>query len=235
VTKAVTSRKYDLISLGVGNHTVLPRGTAVRAPELIQDDRYNFFYTGSFIPCTIFRTELITPEMILRGYYNIHTMFSNLFLFVCAVKRNALVYITRANFVINGQANVGYRPLHLVTGWLMVANTLRTEEPTIARAMMRELLGHHFYPRKIAQYIFLERGFVAEHTAEDGLRLAAECLKAGPLWFVKVLPFLCVLCLPSFVSRLLWRAAENFVQRKEGRQIKRPANIEFGHGRPYRG
>ncbi|MGO9519587.1 MAG: glycosyltransferase family 2 protein, partial [Candidatus Korobacteraceae bacterium] len=61
IAQAVESGKYDIISVGVPNQSVLPRGTVIRAPDLIQDHRYNFFYTGSFIPCTIFRTSLVVP------------------------------------------------------------------------------------------------------------------------------------------------------------------------------
>jgi|GEM_PF-2128178 len=235
IVEAVTSRQYDLISVGVPNHSVLPRGVVIRAPDLIQDHRYNFFYTGSFIPCTIFRTSLVVPEMVLEGYYHIHTIFSNLFFFVYAVKQNALVYVTRHDFIINRQENVGYRPLHLVIGWLMVANHVKRTDKTIGKAMLHELLGRHFYPQKIAQYTLFQRGYVNQNTFRDGFRLALECLKAGPLWFLKVLPFVFVLYLPGCVSRRLWQAAEKFVEVKEGRKIKRPANIEFVHGKEYRG
>jgi glycosyltransferase involved in cell wall biosynthesis len=236
VEQAVTSGKYDIISVGVPNHTVLPRGAEIRAKDLTQDRRYNFFYTGSFIPATVFRTSLVVPEMVLKGYYNIHTIFSNLFFFVYAVKQNALVYVTRNDFIINRQENVGYRPLHLVIGWLMVANLVKKDDKTIARSMMHELMGRYFYPQKIAQYTLFQRGFVNQNTAHDGVRIAVECFKAGPGWFLKVLPFVGVLYFPSFVSRLLWKAAEKLVEKKEGRKIKRPTNIEFDDkNREYRG
>lgn len=235
IEEAVTSGQYDLISVGVPNHRVLPSGAVIRAPELIKDRRYNFFYTGSFIPCTIFRTSLVAPEMVLKGYYNIHTIFSNLFFFVYAVKQNALVYVTRHDFIINRQENVGYRPLHLVIGWLMVANQVKRDDPTIARAMMHELLGRYFYPKKIFQYTVFQRGFVNQNTYRDGFRLAVECAKAGPIWFLKVLPFVGVLYLPSIFSRLFWWLAEKVVEKQEGRKIKRPENIEFHDGKEYRG
>ena len=235
LSDAVTSGKYDLISVGVPNHTVLPRGAEIRAPDLIQDRRYNFFYTGSFIPATVFRTKLICPEMVLKGYYNIHTIYSNLFFFVYAVKQNALVYVTKSDFVINRQENVGYRPLHMVVGWLMVANLVKKEDKTIATSMMHELLGRYFYPQKIAQYTWFQRGFVNQNTWRDGFELGVECFKAGPIWFAKVLPFLLILVLPPFVSRWFWRLAEKHVQAKEGRKIKRPENIEFRNDKDYRG
>jgi hypothetical protein len=101
--------------------------------------------------------------------------------------------------------------------------------------MMRELVGRHFYPQKIAQYTFFQRGFVNQNTAADGCKLARECLKAGPIWFLKVLPFVWILFLPGFVSRMLRHACEKIVIRKEGRKIKRPSNIEFASGKDYRG
>jgi hypothetical protein len=101
--------------------------------------------------------------------------------------------------------------------------------------MLRELLGRHFYPQKIAQYTFLQRGFVNQNTATDACTLAKEWLKAGPIWFLKALPFVCVLFLPGFVSRMLWRACEKIVVHKEGRKIKRPSKIEFAGGKDYRG
>jgi glycosyltransferase involved in cell wall biosynthesis len=232
VAQAVASGKYDLISLGVPNHSVLPRGAVIRAAELIRDRRYHFFYTGSFIPCTIFRTSLVVPEMVLKGYYNIHTIFSNLFLLIYAVKQNALVYVTTHDFIINRQENVGYRPLLLVIGWMIVANEVKKDDKTIARAMMREIA----YPKKLFQYSVFQRGFVNQNTFHDAFRVAVEALKAGPVWFLKVLPFvLLVTCLPGFVSRLLWRGAEKLVEAREGRKIKRPENIEFLHGKKYRG
>jgi len=235
LSDAVTSGKYDVISVGVPNHTVLPRGTEIRAPDLIRDRRYNFFYTGSFIPATVFRTKLVVPEMVLKGYYNIHTIFSNLFFFVYAVKQNALVYITKHDFIINRQENVGYRPLHLVIGWLMVANQVKQDDKSIGKAMMHELLGRYFYPQKIAQYTLFQRGFVNQNTWRDGLRLSVECFKAGPIWFVKVLPFVILLFFPPFVSRCFWHLAEKYIQAKEGRKIKRPENIEFRAGKDARG
>ena len=236
IVEAVTSRQYDLLSLGVPNHSVLPRGTVIRAPELIADPRYNFFYTGSYIPCTIFRTRLVVPEMVLKGYYHIHTIYSNLFFFVYAVKQNALVYVTRHDFIINRQENVGYRPLHLVIGWMMVARQVGKDDPTIGKAMMREMLGSCFYPKKIFQYTVFQRAFANRNTCHDAFRLAIESFKAGPVWGLKVLPFVVlVTCFPSFVSRLLWRAGEKFVEKKEGRKIKRPENIEFDEKGGYRG
>ncbi len=180
IVEAVTSRKYDIISVGVPNHSVLPRGTVIRAPELIRDRRYNFFYTGSFIPCTIFRTSLVAPEMVLKGYYNIHTIYSNLFFFVYAVKQNALVYVTRYDFIINRQENVGYRPLHLVAGWMMVAQEVMRDDKAIGKAMMHEMLGRYYYPQKIFQYTVFQRGFANRNTCHDAFRLAIESFKAGP-------------------------------------------------------
>ena len=235
IVEAVTSRKYDIVSVGVPNHSVLPRGTVIRAPDLIQDPRYNFFYTGSFIPCTIFRTSLVLPEMVLKGYYNIHTIFSNLFFFVYAVKQNALIYITKYDYIINRQENVGYRPLHLVIGWIMVANQVKLTDKPIAKAMMREMLGGPFYPKKIAQYALFQRGFVNKNTYHDGMRLAIESLKFGPTWWLKVLPFVGIIYLPSFVSRFLWGRAEKMVEKKEGRKVKRPSNIEFDGDKEVRG
>jgi len=235
IVTAVTSRKYDIVSVGVPNHSVLPRGTEIRAPDLIQDPRYNYFYTGSFIPCTIFRTKLVVPEMVLKGYYNIHTIFSNLFFFVYAVKQNALIYVTKYDYIINRQENVGYRPLHLVIGWIMVANQVKATDQPIAKAMMREMLGGPFYPKKIAQYALFQRGFVNKNTYHDGLRLAIESLKFGVVWFLKVIPFVGIIYLPSFVSRSIWGWAEKQVEKKEGRKVKRPSNIEFDGDKEVRG
>lgn len=235
ITEAVTCGKYDIVSVGVPNHSVLPRGTTIRAPDLIKDPRYNFFYTGSFIPCTIFRTSLIQAEMMLKGYYNIHTIFSNLFFFVYAVRQNALIYITKYDYIINRQENIGYRPLHLVIGWIMVANQVKQTDPWIARAMMGEMLGGPFYPKKIAQFALFQRGFVNKNTYHDGLCLMIECFKFGPLWWAKVVPFVFIIYLPSFISRFLWGQAEKMVERKEGRKVKRPSNIEFGGEKGNRG
>lgn len=235
IITAVTSDQYDIISVNVPNHSVLPRGETIRAAELIKDGRYNFFYTGSFIPCTIFRPRLIKPEMMLRGYYSIHTIFSNLYFLVYAVKQNALIYVTRHDYIINRQENVGYRPLHLVIGWMMVANDVKRDDPEIAAAMMRDMLGGRFYPQKIAQYTLFQRGFVNQRTWSDGYRLAKESFHAGLIWFLKVVPFLVVLCLPSFFSRWLWSVAEKIIEKREGRKIKRPEKIEFATGKEIRG
>lgn len=233
--RAVTSRKFDLISLGVPVHDELPRGKEIRLQDLIQDRDANFFYTSSFIPCTIFRTSIISPAMVLQGYYNIHTIYSNLFFFVYAARENRLCYITQHDFIINRQENVGYRPLHLVIGWLMVANTVSRDDKTVARAMLHEMLGGKFYPKKIAQYTLFQRGFANQHTGRDGVKLAVESSRAGPGWFLKVVPFLVILCLPSFVSRWLWGAAEKMIEKREGRKVKRPSNVEFAPGKEYRG
>jgi hypothetical protein len=235
VVDAVLSRKFDLISLGVPVHDELPRGKEIRLLELLKDRTANFFYTSSFIPCTIFRTSIIAPEMVLQGYYNIHTIYSNLFFFVDAARKNRLCYITQHDFIINRQENVGYRPLHLVIGWLMVANTVLREDKTVGRAMLYEMLGGPFYPKKIAQYTLFQRGFANQHTGRDGLRLAIESFRAGPVWFLKVVPFLGILCLPSAISRWLWNAAEKLIEKREGRKVKRPSNVEFAPGKAYRG
>lgn len=235
IIEAVTSNKYDFISVNVPNHSVMPKGEVIRAADLIKDGRYNFFYTGSFIPCSIFRPSLIKPEMMLRGYYSIHTIFSNLYFLVYAVKQNALVYVTKHEFIINRQENVGYRPLHLVIGWMMVANDVKKQDPEIASAMMHDMLGGRFYPQKIAQFTLFQRGFVNQRTWRDAFRLAVESFRAGIVWFLKVFPFLGILFLPSFFSRWLWRLAEIRVEKKEGRKVKRPSNIEFAQGKEIRG
>ena len=80
-----------------------------------------------------------------------------------------------------------------------------------------------------------QRGFDNHNTAHDACKRARECLTAGPSWFLKVLPFVFVLFLPGFVSRMLWSVCEKIVIRKEGRKIKRPSNIEFASGKDYRG
>lgn len=235
VEQAILSRKFDLLSLGVPVHDELPRGREIHLQDLIQDRSTNFFYTSSFIPCTIFRTSIIAPAMVLQGYYNIHTIYSNLYFFVDAVRKNRFCYITKHDFIINRQENVGYRPLHLVIGWLMVSNTVSREDKTVGRAMLHEMLGGPFYPKKIAQYTLFQRGFANQHTGRDAWRLAIESFRAGPVWFLKVFPFLVILCLPSALSRWLWRQAEKMVERKEGRKVKRPSNVEFAPGKEYRG
>jgi glycosyltransferase involved in cell wall biosynthesis len=237
VATAVISRKFDIVFLGVPNHTVLPRGTEVRARELIRARRFNYFYTASFIPCCIFRTGNVTSEVMLNGYYQIDTMLSHLWYFVEAVRRNALIYVCQHDFIHNQQENVGYRPLHLVLGWISFANGLRKnpKDKDCATAMMHEMLGRSFYPQKIAQYALFQKGFVNQNTGHDTWRLAVESFKAGPIWFLKVLPFVFILLLPGFISRSLWNLAEKLVKAKEGRQIKRPTNIEFAEGKDYRG
>ncbi|MDD5139077.1 MAG: glycosyltransferase family 2 protein [Verrucomicrobiales bacterium] len=237
IVTAVTSRKFDIVFLGVPNHTVLPRGTEIRAQDLIRDRRFNYFYTASFIPCIIFRTANVTPEVVLSGYYKISTILSNLCYFVEAVRRNSLIYVCKNDFIFNQQDNVGYRPLHFVVGWINFANGLRKkpQDKPCATAMMHEMLGRSFYPQKIAQYTLFQKGFANQNTGHDAWRLAVESFKAGPIWFLKVLPFVIILLLPGFISRKLWQLAEKLVKAREGRQIKRPTNIEFAEGKDYRG
>jgi glycosyltransferase involved in cell wall biosynthesis len=232
VAAALRADRYDLISLGVAHHSELPRGGEVRPRELIRHPRCNFLYTHSFIPCSVFRTARFTPELIQAGYRAIHTLFPHLPFLVDVVRRDAPIYLTQHDFISFRQENLGYRPLELVIGWLRFANEV--PDRPIARAMRRDMLGRFYYPQKIAQYTLLERGFVRqEGVARNARRLAAEALRAGPLWLAKVLPFVAVAHLPAFLSRLLWRVAEQVVRLSEGRRIKRPTRIEFAGGQPH--
>jgi glycosyltransferase involved in cell wall biosynthesis len=232
VAAALRTGNYDLISIGAANHTELPRGVAVRPRELLRDQRNNYLYTHSFIPCALFRTRSYSAEAIRAGYNSVHTLFAHLHFLFDTIRRDALIYITRHNFITFRQENVGYRPLHLVIGWLQLAN--QVAEPEIARAMCHEMLGGAFYPRKIAQYSLLQRGFIHHKgVVRDARRLAVEAFRAGPLWFLKVLPFVAVMHLPAFVSKMLWRVGDALVRLKEGRHIRRPTRIEFADGENY--
>ena len=65
--------------------------------------------------------------------------------------------------------------------------------------------------------------------------LKLESLKFGVVWFLKVLPFVGIIYLPCFVSRSIWGWAEKQVEKKEGRKVKRPSNIEFDGDKENRG
>ena len=74
IINAINSGKYDLISPGSPAEQEWERGLSTSVKKLIEKGSF-YFVARSFVPGTIFKTELFDSICVLEGYANIHNFF----------------------------------------------------------------------------------------------------------------------------------------------------------------
>lgn len=128
VINAINSEKYDLISVGHPNYSNWERGIETSCKKLINGNA-TYFTTQSFIPTTIYKTELYDSLCIQKSYLNIHNMFPHFAFISKSIEEDFLIYVSRKTIVCRGEHNFpGFSGLEWLAGWINSCYLIKDKE-----------------------------------------------------------------------------------------------------------
>lgn len=155
VIAAVTAGVDDIIILRpVCDGGVIRTGhTTVR--ELIDAD-FMYYFSLSFFPAAIFRTELFDSECLMHGYRLIPESYPQFGFINKSVDENFSVYIPESPLVIRNDVNVStFSPLSWYKAWISCASTIK--DPKIRRETISQATRLRGFFKSIAFWIALEK------------------------------------------------------------------------------
>lgn len=118
IFEAILSEKFDLISVGHPNYSDWRRGIESTVIELIENSSTSFT-TFTFIPSSIFKTELFDSYCLIQGYFNSSNFFPSFEFINKSIEENFSVYVSKKE-IVNRIENVPhpFPALELISGWL---------------------------------------------------------------------------------------------------------------------
>jgi glycosyltransferase involved in cell wall biosynthesis len=202
VIEALTSERFDLVSLGAPHQQAWERGLATSTRELVERGA-RFFTAYTFLPSMIFRTRLFDSESVARGYRS--GFYPHFPFLVRAVERDYSVYGSRREIVVRNpdDANTGLRWL---VGWVGACATI-ADRRLRRRAVYEPRRSRLEWVATLASMIAYERRLYPDRVAAElrGLMRALpleQTLLAAPL-----LPLAAVPARGYELLKRAWRAA----------------------------
>lgn len=128
VIDAIESDNYDLILVGSETQLDWERGLKTTSRELIEKGAH-YYNNLSFIPCTIFRTELFDAYCLYRGYFHVPDIYPHFEFINKSVENDFSVYVSKQKIVQWGNDNLpGFSQLNILQGWLNACTTIKDKK-----------------------------------------------------------------------------------------------------------
>lgn len=128
VIEVIDSEKFDLIFVGAPCQNDWEKGLKINTVDLIKKGS-KFHYIISFMPSTIFKTELFDSECFIKGYRNVINMFPQFEFINKAVADNFSVYVSKKEIIKRGSHNPAIFPnLQYITAWVNSCSTINDKE-----------------------------------------------------------------------------------------------------------
>ena len=155
IIEAIETRNYDLISVGHPSYSNWNRGEETTTKKLI-DDNATYFTTLSFIPSSIYKTELYDSICIHKSYDNIHTLFPHFAFITKSVENNFSIYVSKKEIVIrDNHNNPGFSSLEWLNGWINSCSLI--EDKKIRHKAVYEISFDSFLLKKFLLTILSEK------------------------------------------------------------------------------
>jgi glycosyltransferase involved in cell wall biosynthesis len=155
IIEAIETQKFDLISVGHPSYSNWERGVKTTTKKLI-DSGATYFTTLSFIPSSIYKTELYDSLCLHKSYDNIYTLFPHFAFITKSIEDNFSIYISKKEVVIRGDHNnPRFSSLEWLNGWINSCSLIKNRE--IRQNAAREISFGSFLIKKILLAILSEK------------------------------------------------------------------------------
>jgi glycosyltransferase involved in cell wall biosynthesis len=208
VFEEIERGETDVISVGVNGH-VLPANT--RGGLYNFSLQHPFFWSHSFVPSMIFRTELFDGDCLRGGYENIDTMFPHFPFLIRLAEDNRSVYVSREK-VITKSNNVGYSTFRFMAGWLKSCRRFKSTE--LRRKVTGEVFSGESFIKTVIFSLLMERQFRPNQFRREYRELRSEAARTDRLIWLKLWMFSSLLMAPGFVHQIFWKKYERYRERK---------------------
>ena len=200
--------KTDIVSVGVAGHP-LPAGQRGHLRTFAA--QHDVFWSHSFVPSMIFRTELFDANCLRSGYDNIDTMFPHFPFMIHVAESDCSIYVSREK-VITKSNNVGYSTFRFMSGWLKSCR--RFTSPQLRAKAISEVFGGQNFLKTLLFSILMERQFRAAHCRDEFRDLRAEAARTDRLIWSKLLLFSPLMLMPKFAHKIAWRKFSEYRKKK---------------------
>lgn len=155
VMESIESEKYDIISPGSPGEYEWERGLSTNVRELINSES-RYFRARSFIPGTIFKTELYDSFSLIQGYANIHNFFPHFPFINKSLENNFSIYLSKNMIVHAGTHNLAsFSALSFIAGWTNSCLLIKDKK------IRKETIYNEIYNSSLYNSSFLKRIFLA--------------------------------------------------------------------------
>jgi len=135
VIEALRAGRVDLVSVGAPGQQDWERGLEAGAHELVERGA-RFFHAYTFVPATIFRTELFDSNLVAEGYRNVSNLYPHFPFVRTAVERDWRVYTSRRELVVRNVENAT-GGLDWFRAWAACCETI--SDPALRRRALFEV------------------------------------------------------------------------------------------------
>jgi glycosyltransferase involved in cell wall biosynthesis len=118
VIHAIDSEKFDLISPGSPGEQEWERGLSTSVKKLVEKRSF-YFLARSFVPGTIFKTELFDSICVLGGYVNIHNLLPYFKFTNKSLEDDFSIYLSKKNIISAGTHNMAsFSGVYFISSWI---------------------------------------------------------------------------------------------------------------------
>ena len=221
VMEAVTSAKYDLISLGAAAGAMWNPGLETTADKLVAD-RQGYFVIGSFVPSLIFKTAHFDSLCVVEGYRNAANLFPHIPFLAKTVRERFSIYVAKSRIIHRNNEVNDFAQLHYLAAWLRSSDNI--SDRVLRRQIVEELTGPlpgFVLSRRLVVWIAVDK-MIHEARFWRDLRSVAHALPLR-FWpaFLAALP-------AALVPPSVYRGLKLRRRRRSGRPSGRlaPANFD---------
>jgi len=143
IIEAIMTGKFDLISVGHPNYSNWIRGVETTVKKLIESGS-TFFITQSFLPSTIYKSELFDSNCIYYGYLNTCNFFPTFAFINKAIEKNFSVYVSKKTIVSRSKNDIGFSIMEWYSGWFNSCLLIENKDSRIKAARELPVKGNKF-------------------------------------------------------------------------------------------
>ncbi len=201
IINAIDSEKFDLISPGSPGESEWERGLSTTVKKLVERGSC-YFLARSFVPGTIFKTELFDSICLLEGYANAHNFFPYFPFTNKSLEDNFSIYLSKNKIISAGTHNMAsFSGIYFIAGWINSCSLIK--DKNIRKNTVYTYMGNSSLIKRIFVSITFEKMSKEKETSKNILSLIFAIIST--FGFSKNL-FLILLILPvSLIPRSLFK------------------------------
>lgn len=203
IIDAILTEKFDLISVGHPSYSNWKRGVETTTKKLI-DSGATYFTTLSFIPSSIYKTELYDSYCIYNSYSNVYTMFPHFVFINKSIEDNFSIYVSKKDIIIRSNHNSdGFSGLEWLNGWINSCSLIKDKK--IRRKAVYEISFGSILLKKFLLIILSEKVMNSEKSLKNYLSFISSIIltlrfNKDILLLLIIIP---VILVPSYLYKLL--------------------------------
>lgn len=184
------------------------------AQELFNIIGQYYFLILSFVPASIFKTDLYDSECIIEGYDNVHNSYPHFKFISKTLEKNFSIYKTKKDIIIRGEEILPtYTLLFWLGAWLDSSLMIKDNKS-------RKIVANNYFDGRSFLQMMLYSIILAKVNEEENFRnlvitLISSVLKVMGLFKGTILSLLIVIMSisPKFLCEIINKRIENTMQK----------------------